>query len=173
MILIRTETREDYEGIDEVNRQAFEQEFEGQLVRKIRDGQNFIEELSLVALDDTNIVGHILFSKIKIQGESEHETLALAPMAVKPAYQQKGIGKKLVRAGLKKAKDLGFGSVIVLGHSDYYPQFGFQQASQWNIKCSFDVPDEAFMAIQLIPGYLEDKSGTVIYPEEFEQEQSE
>jgi len=168
MIHVRTETTEDYEGIDEVNRQAFEQEFEGRMVRKIRQGQNFIEELSLVALDETDIVGHILFSKIRIQGESEHETLALAPIAVKPAFQQKGIGKKLVRAGLKKAKELGFGSVIVLGHSDYFPQFGFQKASQWNIKCSFDVPDEAFMAIQLIPGDLEDKSGTVIYPKEFD-----
>ncbi len=169
MIHIRTETTEDYEGIDEVNRQAFEQEFEGQLVRKIRMGQNFIEDLSLVALEETNIVGHVLFSKIKIQGEREYETLALAPMAVKPEYQQKGIGKKLVRAGLKKAKDLGFGSVIVLGHSDYYPQFGFQMASQWEIKCPFNVPDESFMAIQLIPGDLEDKSGTVNYPREFDE----
>jgi predicted N-acetyltransferase YhbS len=173
MIQIRIETREDYEGIDEVNRQAFEQEFEGQLIRKIREGQNFIEELSLVALDDANIVGHILFSKIRIQGEQEHETLALAPMAVKPAYQQKGVGKKLVRAGLKKAKDLGFGSVIVLGHSDYYPQFGFQKASQWKINCPFEVPDETFMAIQLIPGDLENKSGTVVYPKEFEEEESQ
>lgn len=170
MIQIRKETREDYESIDEVNRQAFEQEFEGQMIRKIREGKNFIPELSLVASDETDIMGHILFSKIKIQGEKEYETLALAPIAVKPQYQQKGIGKKLVRAGLKKAKDLGFGSVIVLGHSDYFPQFGFQKASQWKIKCSFDVPDEAFMAIQLIPGDLEDKSGTVIYPKEFDAE---
>jgi len=170
MIHIRTETPDDYEGIDEVNRQAFEQDFEGQLIRKIREGQNFIEELSLVALDEATIVGHILFSKIKIEGEREYETLALAPMAVKPEYQKKGIGKKLVRAGLKKAKDLGFGSVIVLGHSDYYPQFGFQEASQWNIKCPFDVPDESFMAIQLIPGDLEDKSGTAVYPKEFDAE---
>jgi predicted N-acetyltransferase YhbS len=73
---------------------------------------------------------------------------------------------------LKRAKDLGFGSVIVLGHSDYYSQFGFQNASQWKIQCPFDVPDETFMAIQLIPGDLEDKSGTVIYPKEFEQDQS-
>jgi predicted N-acetyltransferase YhbS len=168
MIHIRKETKDDYKAIDEVNQLAFGQEFESQLVRKIRNGQNFIEELSLVALDETDIVGHILLSKIKIQGEREYETLALAPMAVKPEYQKKGTGKKLIRAGLKKAKDLGFGSVIVLGHSDYYSQFGFQKASQWNIECSFDVPDEAFMAIQLIPGDLEDKGGTVIYPKEFE-----
>jgi predicted N-acetyltransferase YhbS len=168
MIHIKKETQEDYEAIDEVNKLAFDQEFEGQMVRKIRNGQNFIEELSLVAFDETTVVGHILLSKIKIEGEREHETLALAPMAVKPEYQQKGIGKKLVRAGLKKAKDLGFGSVIVLGHSDYYPQFGFQKASQWNIKCPFNVPDEAFMAIQLIPGDLEDKGGSVVYPKEFE-----
>jgi putative acetyltransferase len=170
MIQIRKETKEDFESIDEVNRQAFEQEFEGQMIRKIREGQNFIPELSLVASDETVIVGHILLSKIKIQGEREYETLALAPIAVKPQYQQKGIGKKLVRAGLKKAKEIGFGSVIVLGHSDYFPQFGFQRASQWKIKCSFNVPDEAFMAIQLIPGDLEDKSGTVIYHEEFDNE---
>jgi putative acetyltransferase len=171
MIQIKKETKDDHDVIDEVNTLAFGREFEGQLVRKIRSGQNFIEELSLVALDETTVVGHVLLSKIKIQqGEREYETLALAPLAVRPDYQQKGIGKKLVRTGLEKAKNLGFGSVIVVGHSDYFPQFGFQKASQWNIKCSFDVPDEAFMAIQLIPGDLEDKSGTVIYPDEFHEE---
>jgi len=167
MIHIKKETQEDYEAIHEVNKLAFGQEFEGQLVKKIRNGKNFIEELSLVAIDDTTVVGHILLSKIKITGEKDYETLALGPLAVRPDYQQKGIGKKLVRTGLEKAKNLGFGSVIVVGHTDYFPQFGFQQASQWNLKCSFKVPDEAFLAIQLIPGDLEDKSGTVIYPEEF------
>ncbi|WP_455367207.1 GNAT family N-acetyltransferase, partial [[Eubacterium] cellulosolvens] len=115
------------------------------------------------------IVGHILFSKIKIRGEKDHETLALAPMAVLPKFQKQGIGGKLIREGLNKARELGFDSVIVLGHNEYYPRFGFERASKWNITCPFEVPDEAFMAIELNPGALSVKAGIVEYPKEFSE----
>jgi len=68
---------------------------------------------------------------------------------------------------MEKAKELGFESIIVIGHKNYYPKFGFKKASQWNIKCPFEVPDEVFKAIELTHGALEDKAGTVKYPDEF------
>jgi predicted N-acetyltransferase YhbS len=89
-------------------------------------------------------------------------------LAVLPELQKQGIGEKLITEGLRKAKELGFSSVIVVGHKDYYPKYGFEKASKWNIKCSFKVPDEAFMAIELNIGALTEKSGIVEFPKEFE-----
>ena len=141
-ILIRKEEEKEHKNIYEVNRLAFEQENESRLVEKIRVGSNFILDLSLVADINNRIVGHILFSKIKIIGNSIFETLAPAPMAVPPEFQKRGIGSNLINRGMEKAKELGFDSIIVLGHKDYYPKFGFKRASKWNIK----YPDE-FMDI--------------------------
>ncbi|MCD6106616.1 MAG: N-acetyltransferase [Caldisericaceae bacterium] len=166
-IVIRKEEEKDYKQVYEVNKLAFQQENESILIEKIRKGENFIPDLSLVAEIDNRIVGHILFSKIKIVGDSIFESIALAPMAVIPAFQKQGVGSKLIKKGMAKAKELGFDSIIVLGHKDYYPKFGFERASKWNIKCPFKVPEEAFMAIALTKKALEDKAGTVKYPDEF------
>jgi len=166
-IVIRKEEEKDYKQVYEVNKLAFQQENESILIGKIRKGENFIPDLSLVAEIDNRIVGHILFSKIKIVGDSIFESIALAPMAVIPAFQKQGVGSKLIKKGMAKAKELGFDSIIVLGHKDYYPKFGFERASKWNIKCPFKVPEEAFMAIALTKKALEDKAGTVKYPDEF------
>ena len=166
-IVIRKEEEKDYKQVYEVNKLAFQQENESILIEKIRKGENFIPDLSLVAEIDNRIVGHILFSKIKIVGDSIFESIALAPMAVIPAFQKQGVGSKLIKKGMAKAKELGFDSIIVLGHKDYYPKFGFERASKWNIKCPFKVPEEAFMAITLTKKALEDKAGTVKYPDEF------
>jgi len=166
-ILIRKEAKKDYNDIFYVNKLAFGQEEESRLVNKIRNGNNFIPDLSLVAETDGKIIGHILFSKIEISGSSKFNSLALAPMAVVPEFQRKGVGSKLIEAGISKAKEFNFESIIVLGHKDYYPRFGFQKASKWNIKCPFKVPDEAFMAMELYENALNNKSGTIIYPPEF------
>lgn len=166
-IKIRKEEEKDYKRVYEVNRLAFQQENESKLIEKIRKGVNFVPELSLVAEIDDEIVGHILFSKIKIVGGAVFESLALAPMAVIPEFQKRGIGTKLIKKGIEKAKELGFDSIIVLGHKEYYPKFGFQKASKWGIKCPFEVPDEAFMAIELTEKALKGKAGTVKYPNEF------
>lgn len=167
-IVIREEQASDHQRVYEVNRLAFQQEDESRLIEKIRAGQNYIPGLSLVAEIDDKIVGHIIFSKIKIVGEDfVCNSLALAPMAVIPGYQKKGIGSRLVEDGLKRAEELGFKSVIVLGHPEYYPRFGFLKASKWGIKRPFEVPDEAFMAIELNGRALDGKSGIVSYPDEF------
>ena len=168
---IRQEQKSDHKRVYEINGQAFEQEYEAELVEKIRVGESFVPELSLVAEKDGEIVGHILFSKIKIAGEEEYDSLALAPMAVTPELQRQGIGSELVTVGLETARKLGFESVILVGHKDYYPRFGFEKASKWGIKCPFPVPDEAFMAIELTEGSLEGKAGTVSYPKEFMEDE--
>ncbi|MCW4032557.1 MAG: N-acetyltransferase [Candidatus Bathyarchaeota archaeon] len=169
-MIVRREKEEDFKSIYEINEQAFKQKDESELIERIRNNKNFIPELSLVAEENGKIIGHILFSKIKIIGEKKYESLALAPMAILPELQRKGIGGRLIKEGLNKARELGFDSVIVLGHKDYYPRFGFERASKWDIKCPFKVPDEAFMAIELNIGVLANKSGIVEYPEEFGNE---
>lgn len=166
-LLIRQEEKKDRKDIYEVNRLAFGQENESKLIDRIRAGSNFVPGLSLVAVTGGKTVGHILFSKIKIIGSSVFKTLALAPMAVVPAFQKQGIGSELVKEGMSRAKELGFDSIIVVGHKNYYRRFGFEGASKWDIKCPFEVPDEAFMAVELTEKALEGKSGTVEYPEEF------
>ena len=166
-LIIRKEKEKDQKDIFEVNKLAFGQEEESQLVDRIRKGINFIPDLSIVAEINNRVIGHILFSKIRILGSSAFETLALAPMAVIPEFQGQGIGSRLVRNGIKKAKELGFDSIIVLGHKDYYPRFGFKEASLWDIKCPYQVPDEVFMAIELKDNALEGRAGTVSYPDEF------
>jgi predicted N-acetyltransferase YhbS len=168
-IIIRQERPNDYEKVYEINKRAFNQENESELIKKIRKGQNHIPALSLVAEIEGKLVGHILFSKIKIVGDLNYDSLALAPMAVIPEYQKKGIGSKLVAGGLKKAKKLGFNSIIVLGHKDYYTKFGFRRASRWGIKCPFEVPDDVFMAIELTINALDGKAGIVAYPDEFNE----
>lgn len=170
-ITIQPETPEDRSAIYSINAAAFGQENESRLIDLLRDSEHFIPELSLVARADNGPVGHILFTRLVIEGPEpegvKYPTLALAPMAVLPSLQQSGIGSQLVREGLKRAVELGYGSVIVLGHPQYYPKFGFAPASRWGIRTTYEVPDEAFMAIELKPGALEGRAGTVVYPEAF------
>ena len=169
-INLRHETINDYIEIKNVNDLAFGQADEGLLIEKLRLNPDFIDKLSIVAELKNKLVGHILFFPIKIQDHfKKHESLALAPMAVLPDLQNKGIGGQLITKGLEIAKELGFKSVIVLGHKDYYPRFGFLPASSWRIKAPFDVPDEVFMAIELVSDGLKDVSGVVEYPKEFEE----
>lgn len=168
-ITIRKEEENDHIQIYDVNKSAFQQENEGKSIEKIRKSENFIPELSIVAELNNRIVGHILFSKIKIVGDSNYQSLFLAPMAVIPEFQKRGIGSELIKRGMDKAKELGFNSIIVLGHKEYYPKFGFQRASRWGIKCPFEVPDDVFMAIELTEKALEGKAGTVEYPDEFNE----
>lgn len=167
-IQIRPEHKNDISAISMINDLAFGQEDEGNLIVKLRKGRDYIKDLSLVACMGNEIIGHILFSKIIIKNDSEEfESLALAPMAVIPEFQGLGIGSQLIKKGLEKATKLGYESVIVLGHENYYPRFNFTPASQFQITCPFEVSDANFMAIELKKGKLDKVSGCVVYPKEF------
>ncbi|MCT3897683.1 N-acetyltransferase [Elizabethkingia anophelis] len=173
-ILFRQENKDDYTAVSNVIQKAFEKEemsdhSEQYLVERLRNSEAFIPELSIVAEINQKVAGHILLSMIKIVNNEnkEFESLALAPVSVLPEYQGKGIGGKLIETAHKKAKELGFGSVILLGHESYYPRLGYEMAKKYGIKLPFDVPDENCMAIELIKGSLEEVEGTVVYPKAF------
>jgi len=170
-IVIRAERKEDFDKISEINDQAFGLTDEGNLIINLRKKKDFNAHLSLVAVDTDNdkTVGHILFYPIKIKARNcEYQTLSLAPMSVLPEFQRKEIGSKMVTEGLIRAKNQGYKSVIVLGHVDFYPRFGFQPASRWGINCPFDIANEAFMALELIEKGLDRSEGVVVYPKEFD-----
>ncbi|MDH4218068.1 MAG: N-acetyltransferase [Candidatus Aminicenantes bacterium] len=170
MIIIRSEKNQDIEAIHEVNRLAFGQEDEGLLIQRIRSSSHFIPDLSLVAVKDGHLVGHILFSRIEIECQHGNKpVLSLAPMAVHPEFQNQGIGSKLVRDGLKRCKNLGHEIVIVIGHPAYYPRFGFAPAREKGLDAPFPVPDEAFMVLELVPDALERVKGMVKYPSAFDE----
>jgi putative acetyltransferase len=170
MITIRPETAEDYAAIAEVNRLAFGQEDEARLVEALRRSPDFIAELSLVAVEAGRVVGHILFSPVVIETkDGPVPALALAPMAVRPEVQNQGIGSELVRDGLERCRSLGHKIVVVVGHPGYYPRFGFSPARAQGLEAPFPVPDEAFLALELVPGALDGVAGMVKFPPPFSE----
>jgi putative acetyltransferase len=168
-IHIRPENAGDITTIFKVEAAAFQRSEEAILVDQLRAGAAFIPGLSLVAEIDQQIVGHILFTALQIKSGEELMTglLALAPVAVLPAYQNRGVGGALIRKGLEIARELGYKGVIVLGHEHYYPKFGFVPAAKWHIRAPLEVPDGNFMALELVAGALDHFSGVVVYAREF------
>ncbi len=169
MISIRMARSKEYKQIFEVVSKAFKQDNEARLVEALRKAPSFVPELELIALSKKAIIGHILFTKVIIKGETkEFEVLSLAPLSVLPSHQNQGIGSSLTIKGLEECKRLNFGIVNVLGHPTYYPRFGFKPASLYGIKALFEAPDEAFMIMELVPGALKGVSGVLIYPKTFD-----
>jgi putative acetyltransferase len=155
-LLIRTETESDYAAITDVHLQAFPKPEEAALVKKLRQARLFTPEMSLVASFETRIVGHVLFSQIEVsQGDTKLKALALAPVAVVPRFQGKGIGSQLIRAGLKEMTRLGFEVVLVLGEPVYYSRFGFRLESGRRIESLYSGAN--FMALELKKDALGDK----------------
>ncbi|MFC1909135.1 GNAT family N-acetyltransferase [Chloroflexota bacterium] len=168
MLVIRPETPEDSAAVRNINEEAFGSSIEAGLVEKLRLRQAYT--LSLVAADGDKVIGHILFSPVTIEsGIASFGALGLGPMAILPSYQRKGVGSQLVHAGLQECKCLGHEIVVVLGHPDYYLRFGFVPTSTYGIKCEYDVPDEAFMVLELSKGVLSGRSGVVKYQPEFSE----
>lgn len=162
MIIIRAETAVDHSAVRRVNQLAFGQPHEAALVDTLREAVH--PYISLVAVLDGEVVGHIFFSPVSIESEiSPFTALGLAPMAVSPQYQNQGIGSQLVQAGLKECQRIGHNIVVVLGHSEYYPRFGFMPARLKGLRCQYDVPDEVFMVAELEPGALGGREGLVKY----------
>ena len=162
-IEIREEGPGDVAAIRDVNQLAFGQGQEGELVDALRANGGVL--LSLVAISDSKIVGHILYSPIVVGPASQGA--ALGPMAVHPDYQRQGIGSQLVTAGNRRLADAGSPFVIVLGHPEFDPRFGFTPASALGITCEWDVPDDVFMVLILDRAKCEGMSGRAQYRAEF------
>lgn len=170
MIDIRPETKEDYPAVYQVNRLAFGRDNEARLVEALRRAEGHIPELSLVAVESGQVVGHVLFSPTPIETEDgPRAAISLAPVAVLPERQNQGIGSALIRHGLEECRRLGHKIVIVLGHAGYYPRFGFTPARAKGVAPPFEVADEHWMALELQPGALEGVQGTVRYPPAFDE----
>lgn len=166
-VVIRERTPADDEAIRRLNDAAFGGPIESKIVEALRRAR--LAVIELVAVEADEIVGHILFSALKVTfGEELMPTLALAPMAVSPAHQHRGIGSELVRSGLDLARQREWWAVIVLGHPDYYPRFGFSAALARPLAAPYS--GEAFMALELVPGALSGAGGKVVYPPAFEIE---
>jgi putative acetyltransferase len=165
-ISIREEQSSDRSAIRSVHLAAFEGAIEADLVDRLRESCH--ERISLVAVLDRLLVGHILFTPATI--ESPDRRLggwALAPMAVLPEYQRRRIGTLLVEHGLAMVRAKQAPYVVVLGHPQYYPRFGFDQASQWSVRCEWDVPSEVFMILPLDRDQLHGAKGLARYRPEF------
>lgn len=161
-IVIREERGEDGTAVYEVEAAAFGQTAEAELVQKLHLAQ--VPLISLLTEVDGRVVGHILFSPMEIVGaDGRLPALGLGPMAVLPAWQKQGIGGAMIKAGLVACRAAGHEIVFVLGHSDYYPRFGFRPSRPYGIVCEYDVPPEAFMVIELRSGALENVSGVAYY----------
>lgn len=174
MLTIRREEKKDHKNVFELIEEAFRtmehsDHQEHFLVEKLRKSDAFIPELSLVAETESGeIAGHILFTKLKIVNNTEtFETLALAPVSVQPDFQNQGIGRQLILRGHSIAKELGYKSVILIGHENYYPKFGYEKTSNFGISFPFEIPEVNGMAVELIKDGLKNINGVVKYPKEF------
>ena len=166
MVTIRSEVPQDIASIYNVNKEAFGQEKEAELVNNLRTSKALI--ISLVAVKDGEIIGHIAFSPIDITpGNSDIKALTLAPLAVKPGYQNMGVGSRLVSTGLEQCRRKGWEIVVLAGHPNYYPRFGFVRAKENGLECEVEVPDEAWMVTELKRGALTGIKGKVVFHPEF------
>ena len=166
-VLIRTEENErtdEQSMIRAVNEAAFGGMEEAELVDSLRRSPDSL--LSLVAEMEGRIVGHVLFSRMWVQTSTERvSAVALAPVAVVPEHQRKGIGSLLIERGLELLRGLDERIVIVVGHPDYYPRFGFSTDAAKSLESPF--PCDAFMALELRTGALDGVHGAVVYPPAF------
>lgn len=167
---IRAEKPDDTQRIRLINELAFGQTTEADIVDSLRkECKECTEFLSYVAEEKNEIIGHILFTPVVVESRGKTiQGMGLAPMAVLPARQREGIGSELVRHGLQELRDRGCPFVIVLGHPEYYPKFGFERASKFGLSCQWPgVPDEAFMALILDAARMNGISGVAEYRAEF------
>ena len=163
LIEIREEHPDDVAAVRDLNRRAFGQDQESNIVDALR--ANGAALLSLVATVNDRVVGHIMYSPLSIGGNVTGA--ALGPMAILPERQRQGIGSKLVEAGNRKLKDAGCPFIIVVGHANYYPRFGFRPASAHGIRCEWEVPDDVFMLLVLDQAKMQGVCGLAKYQHEF------
>ena len=172
-LVIRQEQESEHNVVQEVVRRAFQNEeysdkTEHILVQNLRKSDSFIPELSIVGLVNERIVGHILFTEISIgEHKLSGEWLAMAPVSVLPELQNRGIGGRLINYGHKRAKELGFKAIHVIGHENYYPRFGYVTAAEFGIAPKFEIPEVNSMICELVANALVGVSGEIQYAEPF------
>jgi len=164
---VRLELPHDIAEVFQTNERAFGATLEARLVDTLR---TLPDSISLVATLNGQVVGHILFTAVTIEPAADVRVAGLAPMSVRPEYQREGVGGQLVRAGLDECRRRGYAAVVVVGHPEYYPRFGFEPAHSHGLQCEFPVPREAFMVFELEPNALRGVSGIVRYRPEFAAE---
>jgi putative acetyltransferase len=165
-VLIRLEEETDCDHVYGVHVSAFPAPSEAILVNALRARACPI--ISLVAEEGDKVIGHIMFSPITLSGNSSTLVMGLAPMAVVPDRQNQGVGSELVLAGLEHCRRLQASAVVVLGHPEFYPRFGFLPSSRFGIDSEYEVPEEVFMAMELVPGALGQNAGRAKYHAAFE-----
>lgn len=148
--MVRPERLSDTDQVRELLGLAFGGPEEAGIVDRLRGSPGSI---ALVATDADAVVGHILLTPARVEGR-DTRVATLGPMAVRPPRQREGIGARLIAAGLAACADAGYAAVVVVGHPAYYPRFGFRRGTTFGLRCGFEVPDEAFMALELDPGAL-------------------
>lgn len=164
MVTIRHETASDSEAIYHVERDAFGRDEEATLVDALRDGGNLL--LSLVAEEDGVIVGHIAFSPMTIESDTDsHDAVCLGPVAVATTHQNQGIGGALIQAAIEELRRRGERAIFLLGHPTYYPRFGFRPAREFGVHYQDD--RDAFMGLELQPGALASVSGVARFAPQF------
>ena len=160
---IRAATQDDLDDILRINAAAFGQDEEANLVRELLEDDTAKPTVSLLAFDDDAPVGHILFSRVRLEGD-DITAVILAPMAVLPQAHGKGVGGTLIRAGLSQLESDGVALVFVLGHPGFYPRYGFRPAGALGFEAPYPIAEEhagAWMVQELVPGVIERTRGKV------------
>ena len=165
--MIRDERAGDVPAVRLVNEEAFGSPLEAGIVDALRT--SCADRLSLVAEGDGAVIGHILFTPVEIAAaDGPLAGYGLAPMGVRTAWQRRGIGSALIAEGARRLREAGAPFVIVIGHPDYYPRFGFERASRYGVRCEWpDIPDEAVMLLVLDPACASRLAGVARYRPEF------
>jgi putative acetyltransferase len=161
---IRPERAEDAPAVAALNSQAFDGNCEADLIERLHAER--LAAVSLVAVEQEVIVGHILFSELAVEVDGRAiRAVALAPMCVRADRRGRGIGAALVSAGLEAVRAARYQAIIVVGHPQYYPRFGFSPAPVEKLVSPF--AGDAFMGLELVAGALHGTAGKVTYPAAF------
>ena len=165
-MFIREALDSDLSNILHVECRAFGQDDEANLVKELLNDPSAKPILSLIALDDSRTVGHILFTSAHLTNTQITSSIALlAPLAIVPDAQKQGIGGQLIKRGLQLLSNSGVDLVFVLGHPEYYPRFGFTPAGHLGFEAPYPIPDKdaaAWMVQALKPDIIGTVSGKVV-----------